>query len=94
MLKKLDRLAKAFGVSRSVMIERTLREALEDTELSVAALTDPVVSGALVQMMSNRDVLRTLAKAFGEGASEQQLELFASRFGKLAEQAEKKGGKK
>jgi len=89
LVRKIDRLAKALGQSRSKFCEDLLREGIEDASLGVEALTNPEVQKAFVGLLKNRDVLRSLAKAFGSELSDSQLELFAGTFQRLAE----RGGK-
>lgn len=84
LVARIDKLAAAVGQSRSAWIEALLREAIEDEETSVKALTDPVVGPALLNMFKDRDVLRGLARVMSEELRPDQLQLFADRVSKLA----------
>jgi len=84
LMARIDKLAAAVGQSRSAWIEARLRDAIEDEETSVKALTDPVVGPALLNMFKDRDVLRGLARVVQEELQPEQLRLFADRVAKLA----------
>lgn len=83
LVERIGRLAAATGQSRSSWVESQLRNLVDDEEIGVKALTDPVVGPALVGMFKDRDVLRGFAKLVTDQLSDKQLGLFAERVSKL-----------
>jgi len=84
LMARIDKLAAAVGQSRAAWIEARVRDAIEDEETSVKALTDPVVGPALLNMFKDRDVLRGLARVLQDELHPEQLQLFADRVSQLA----------
>jgi hypothetical protein len=84
LLVRIDKLAKATGQSRSAWLEARIRDGLEQEEVGVQALTDPVVGPALLGIFRDGEVLRSMAKMFRDELSDSQLQLFADRVSKLA----------
>lgn len=91
LVKRLDRLAKAMGKSRSAYLEGLVRDCIEEEESGVKMLTDPVMGPALLKAFGNRDVLRGLVRALGEDLTDSQLDLFASQMERMT--GKKKGSK-
>lgn len=89
-LREVDGLAKAFGRSRSVMIESLLNDAMEDTRIAAQAFTNPVIAEAIVGMFKNREVLRGFARAMGEELTEQQFQQLESLFAQAESRQSKK----
>ena len=87
LVKKVDRVAKSFGLNRSVWIEKTLRNAVSGDEMGVKMLTHPGFAEAFVQILTDPNVLRGLASAMGEEISDEQMRLF----GESLKQVTKKG---
>lgn len=85
LVARIDRLARAVGMSRSAWMQRQIEDCIDDEEMGVKALTDPVVGGALLSVFKDREVMRGLAKMMGEQLSDQQLQLFTERLGKMSE---------
>ena len=77
LLKRIDQLAKAKGESRSEAIEHLLLDALEDEELAVRAISNPVISQALLGAMAQPQVMRSMLHAMRSELSDDQLELFS-----------------
>lgn len=73
LVRRLDDLADAQGRSRSWVIENWMREKLEDEEVTVKLLTNPVVMKAVLETFKNPEVLRTLAKMAMGSAGEQDV---------------------
>jgi predicted transcriptional regulator len=83
LVERIDRLAKATGLSRSAWVQQQIANAIDDEEMAVKALTDPLVAPALLGVFKDRDVMRGLANLMGEQLSDQQLQLFTERLGKI-----------
>lgn len=84
LVKRLDRIAKAAGQSRSAMIERLIRDGVDDAETAVQAFTDPLLLQAFAGAFGNRDVLKAMASAVHEEMTDSQLDLFVDRLKGLA----------
>lgn len=83
LAERVDRLAAATHQNRSAWIEGQIRNAIEDEELGVQVLTDPVASKMFASLFKDRETLRGLARLFGEQMSDDQLRLFTERLDKL-----------
>lgn len=77
LLKRLDALAKAKGESRSEAVERLLLDALDDEELAVRAITNPVIAQAILGAISQPEVMRAMLHAMREDLDADQLQLFS-----------------
>ena len=77
ILKRLDAIAKAKGESRSEAVERFLVDALDDEELTVRAMTNPVIAQAILGAMAQPNVMRAMMHAMREDLDDDQLELFS-----------------
>lgn len=83
LVKRIDRLAKAVGQSRSAWIEGQIRDAIDNEELGIQVLTDPVTSTVFASLFKDRDTLRGFARLLGEQLTDDQLRLFTDRVEKL-----------
>lgn len=84
ILRRVERIAKAAGQSRSAMIERLIRDGVDDAETAVQAFTDPLLLQAFAGAFGNRDVLKAMASAVHEEMTDSQLDLFVDRLKGLA----------
>lgn len=84
IVRRIDRIAKAAGQSRSGMIEQLCRDGVDDAETAVQAFTDPVLLQAFAGAFGNRDVLKAMASAVHEEMTDSQLDLFVDRLKGLA----------
>jgi hypothetical protein len=82
--RRLDRLTKMRGETRSDVAEELMLSAMDQAELAAAATADPVVMGAFARAMSEPGVLRSMLGALREDLSDDQLALFTSRIGELS----------
>lgn len=85
LVKKIDRVAKSLGMSRSEWIERSLRDSVAGDEIGVKVLLHPGFAEAFMKSLSNPQVLKGLARAMGEEVSDEQLELFGGLMRQVTE---------
>lgn len=76
LLKRLDDLADAQAVPRSQLIETLIRQGIEDEEIAVRAVTNPVILNAFMGAFRDRAVVKAMASAVGDELSPEQLNLF------------------
>lgn len=76
LVVELDGLADAQRISRSMLIERVLRDHIESEKLNVKVAGNPVVMAAMMQAFSRPDVVKAIVAAVGEDLRDDQLELF------------------
>jgi hypothetical protein len=76
LLQRVDDLADAQGVPRSQLIVKLISEGIEDDEMAVRALMNPVVMQAMTTAFRDPMVLRGMAAAVGQELSSEQLQLF------------------
>ncbi len=91
VIRRLDRLAKAVGMSRSSYLEKLVIDVLSETEMSVRVMTDPKILGPLVEVLAKPEWVRSMATAMGEQLSDRQLDLFAQGMQQLSKNAGKQG---
>lgn len=89
LLKRVDALAGAQHITRSAAIESLLASAIEDTELSVRMMTDPVVGRAILGAIATPEVLRALTAAMRSELTDDQLQLFSRSMATLDQQLAK-----
>jgi hypothetical protein len=77
-------LAKAQRVTRSQLVERLLRDALDPEEMAVKAFTNPQIMTAFGRAFSAPGVLRQMVEVLGEELQPEQLELFQNAMEELA----------
>jgi hypothetical protein len=77
LLKRVDRAAETLQLTRSEFLQRVVESYLDESELQVKALADPVVRAAFLQAMMTPGVPKAMAAALGEELSpDQQQQLF------------------
>lgn len=76
LVKRVDRMAKATRESRSAVVEDLLRDGLEDQEMFVKAMGNPLLRESLGRAFASKDVLRQMAAVIGDDLGDDQLELF------------------
>lgn len=79
LIKRLDRLAKAAGSSRSELIRELIEDGLDQQETMIRATSDPVLMGAFGRALSDPAVLRSLMTGLRSELSDDQMELFRQR---------------
>jgi hypothetical protein len=84
LVARIDELADALNQSRSGFIERLLREAVEAEGDAIRAFQHPVLGPALLQALSSRDVLKSMAEVIGGDLTDAQLLLFREAMAGLA----------
>lgn len=82
---RVRRLAKSSRMSLSGCVEQLLRESVDEAELAVKVLSDPVLGQHLLKAFGNMDFIKGVAHHLGEEMSSEQLELFCKRLGVAAE---------
>lgn len=82
---RLKRFARATRQSVSGCVEKLLRESLEESELAVSVLSDPVIGQHLLKAFGNVDFIKGMAQHLGEELTDEQLELFSKRLSVAAE---------
>ena len=75
-VQRLDKLAAAEDMSRSKLVSDLLLSGLEDRELTVKVMTDPVVAPAMMSALAKPEILRAMMNVMRESLSDEQLELF------------------
>lgn len=76
VVRRVAALAKAQGVTRSQLVNRLLREALDPEEMMVKAFTNPQIASAFGRAFSAPGMLRQMVEVLGEELRPEQLELF------------------
>jgi hypothetical protein len=76
LIKRVDRMAKALGQSRSQVIEDLIDAGIQDSEITAAAMTNPVIVQALMGAFGRPDVIRQMASSMKQDLTEDQLHLF------------------
>jgi formylmethanofuran dehydrogenase subunit E-like metal-binding protein len=77
-------LAKAQGMSESLVAERLLLDSLGQEETNVKLMTDPVVMPAMVKAMSEPAVMRAILDAIRDDLGDDQLQLFGHAMNAVA----------
>jgi metal-responsive CopG/Arc/MetJ family transcriptional regulator len=85
MIGRLDRLGKAAGVSRSELIRDLIEGSLEQAEMMVKVTSDPVMMGAVGQVLSDPAVLRQMVSGLRQELSQEQLDLFQARVEQMSD---------
>ena len=79
LIKRLDRVAKSAGQSRSEMIRELIEDGLGHQEDMIKVTSDPVLMGAFGKVFSDPGVLRALMSGLRSELNEDQLQLFQKR---------------
>ena len=72
VLRKLDRAAKAVGLSRSAVAEQILADGLNEGEMLMAALSNDTVRRAFAKAMTTPGVAGAVAEAMGHELSDRE----------------------
>ena len=75
-VERLDALAAAQNMSRSKFCESLITEGLEESEVTVRAMSNPVIQRALFEVLGKPDVLRSITRSMRDELTDEQLELF------------------
>jgi metal-responsive CopG/Arc/MetJ family transcriptional regulator len=79
LVKRLDRVARASGDSRSQLITDLVEGGLEQAETMIKVTSDRVMMGAIGRVMADPGVLRNMVNGLRSELSDEQLALFKSR---------------
>ena len=90
LVKRIDRLAASHDISRSKWIEAIVAERIDDEELSVRVMTDPVVAPAMMNALAKPEILRAMTGILREQLTDEQLSLFSQVMHTAGEQATKR----
>lgn len=85
ILKRATRAAKVQRISRSAWIEEAMRSHLEDQELMVKALSNPMLRDAFSQVFGKPEVIRQMIREMGQDLDDDQLDLFRQAFEKAVQ---------
>ena len=88
LVETIDALCKAQQVSRSVLIGRWCRDALDQEKNFVALLRMPGIAEQFGKIFADPAFLRNVASAMHEEVSDEQLKLFADSFGTVSKIAQ------
>jgi hypothetical protein len=78
LVQRMDRMAKLRDVPRSQVVYEFISESIDQEELTVKAMTDPILSGAMMQAFARPEVLRALGSVMRDQLTDDQLSLFAA----------------
>ena len=84
LVHRVDRLAKARGISRSAMLCELVADVIGEEELFVKAANQPLLMQSLMRAFAQPGVLRQMAQVMGQDMSDEQLELFQRATSQLA----------
>lgn len=76
LVRRIDRIAKPLGKSRSELVQQFIEDGLQETETTAAALTNPVIAQALLSSFGRPEVLRAMTSVMRDELSDDQLKLF------------------
>ncbi len=79
LVRRLDRVARASGDSRSQLITDLVEGGLDQAEAMIKVTADPVMMGAIGRVMADPGVLRNMINGLRSELSDEQLALFKSR---------------
>lgn len=86
LLKQVDDLADAQSLSRSQLLEKWMKQAVEQEKQAAAVLSNPVLLEGFAKAFSAPGILKEMAKALGDELSDEQLELFHRTLSATVEQ--------
>jgi hypothetical protein len=78
LVRRIDALAAAQRQTRAAVMERLLLDSLDQAELSVRALTDPLIGPALAGALAKPGVLRALMATLREDLKPEQMQMFGN----------------
>jgi hypothetical protein len=76
--ERLEKLARFEELSVSRLVGKLLRDSVEQEELVVKAMSDPVLGPAMASAFARPEVLRALGSVLREDLSDDQLRLFSA----------------
>lgn len=76
LVKRVDNLADANGMSRSAMVESFIESGIDQEELKIRAFTNPVLREALMKSFSSPSVVKALLKGMKDEVTPQDMQLF------------------
>lgn len=85
VVKRVDRVAKAQGKSRSAWIQAACLDQLEQAEMFVKMVQQPELAKAFASAFASPGVIRQMAQVMGEELTDEQMDLFTSALDKLTE---------
>jgi hypothetical protein len=91
LVEQCDRLAAAQDISRSKYLVNIIEESIAQDGIAVQAMTNPVVSSALMSAFANPEVLRAITGVMRSELSDDQLNLFQRAMTTTASMAEEAG---
>jgi metal-responsive CopG/Arc/MetJ family transcriptional regulator len=94
LVKRIDRLAASQDVSRSKWIEAIVSERIDDEEMTVRVMTDPVVAPAMMSALAKPEILRAMTSIMREQLTDEQLSLFSQVMHTAGEHASKRAAKR
>jgi predicted transcriptional regulator len=77
LVKRVDRLAKQMGESRSRMAASLLFDALDQQEMAIRATGDPVLMNAVARVMTEPGMMRAVFSGLRSELTEDQFQLFS-----------------
>jgi len=89
LVKRVDRLAKLEGLSRSSMTAQLLLDALEQQEMAIKATSDPVLMNAIARVMTEPGMMRAMFSGLRSELTDDQFQLFSRYTEGLAAAVEK-----
>lgn len=93
LVKRIDRLSSSEDVSRSKYVERVLADSIEQEELTVRTMTDPVVAPAMMKALASPEVMRAMLSMIRQDLTDEQLSLFQQTMHAASEQVQKRAGR-
>lgn len=94
LIKKLDRLADAFGKSRSQVVVECIEDSIGQQELASKVLRNPLLTQTLFKGLANPEVIRGMMRAMGQEADPKQLRMFQDAVQKVGDDLNKTAGAK
>lgn len=83
LLRRVDALAAAQHLTRSAVIEQLLLKSIEEDEIGIQVLTDPIVGRALLGAIAKPEVLRAMTGVIRSELTDEQLHLFTRAMASL-----------
>ncbi len=71
-LRRVDRLAKRLGLSRSGFLAEAIKSYLDEAEMQAKVMGDPIVLRAFSEAMTRPGVMSAIAEALGAQLTEKQ----------------------
>src|SRR5690349_18368923 len=84
---KLENLADAQGISRSSLVEKLIRDNIDQEGAVLKAFSNPALQKVFLKLFAQPDVLKELASAYVEPLSPDQVEQFHRTVGDVVDHA-------